>query len=183
MILGYMRVSTLEQNEARQQEALYNAGCEKIFLDKASGGNTARPQLLEMLEYIREGDELIITSLDRLGRSIKDLNQILEKLQEKQATLKILNLGIDTKTPTGKMIFNIMGAFAEFELSIIRERIREGVALAKQKGLYKGRKPINKELLEKLNEQIIAGVPIAKACRNAKISRSSYYKYKEEQKK
>lgn len=179
MILGYMRVSTVDQNEGRQKEALATAGCEKIFLDKASGGNAARPALLEMLEYIRENDELIITSLDRLGRSIKDLNYILDSLQQKKATLKILNLGVDTKTPAGKMIFDIMGAFAEFELAIIRERIREGVALAKQKGLYKGRKPLDKDILNRLNAAIAAGVPISRACRDNKVSRSWYYNNKE----
>lgn len=179
MILGYIRVSTFEQNPGRQQEALAAAGCEKIFLDKASGGNAARPQLLEMLDYIRENDELIITSLDRLGRSIKDLNFILEKLQQKKSTLKILNLGIDTKTPAGKMIFDIMGAFAEFELSIIRERIREGVALAKEKGLYKGRKPLDKDILNKLNDSIEKGITISRACKDQKVSRSWYYKYKD----
>lgn len=179
MVLGYIRVSTFEQNPGRQQEALSAAGCEKIFLDKASGGNAARPQLLEMLDYIRENDELIITSLDRLGRSIKDLNNILEQLQQKKATLKILNLGIDTKTPAGKMIFDIMGAFAEFELSIIRERIREGVALAKEKGLYKGRKPLDKDILNKLNASIEKGITISRACKDLKVSRSWYYKYKD----
>lgn len=131
-IIGYARVSTTGQSLEQQLTAL--AGCEKVFNEKVSGSKTDRPQLQAMLEFVRSGDVLKVTKLDRLARNTRHLLEITDQLHAKGVTLQIQNLGIDTATPTGKLMLTMIGAIATFEREIMLERQAEGIALAKAKG-------------------------------------------------
>jgi len=142
--VGYVRVSTVEQNEARQIEALKPHGIEKWFVDKASGKNTDRPQFKAMLDYIREGDTVYVEDFSRLSRSVADLLRIVTALQDKHVGLVSLKERIDSTTPQGRLMLTMIGAINEFERANILERQREGVELAKQRGVYKGRKRIER---------------------------------------
>ena len=137
--IGYMRVSTLDQNLDRQEKALYEQEVERIFSEKLSGKNTERPQLKKMLEYVREGDVLYIESISRLARSTKDLLNIVETLTSKGVGLVSLKEKIDTTTPQGRFVLTLFGALAELERESILERQREGLAVARQKGARFGR--------------------------------------------
>lgn len=142
MKIGYVRVSTVEQNEARQVEGLKPHGIEKWFIEKVSGKDTNRPQLKEMLEFVREGDAVYIHDFSRLARSTKDLLDIVEFLNDKKVTLISNKENLDTSTPTGKLMLTMIGAINEFERANLLERQKEGIALAKAEGKYKGRKEI-----------------------------------------
>lgn len=142
MKVAYVRVSTVEQNEERQIASLEKHNIEKWYTEKVSGKDTNRPKLLEMLDYVREGDTIYIHDFSRLARSTKDLLDIVERMTEKGVHLVSLKENIDTSTPTGKMMLTMIGAINEFERQNLLERQREGIAIAKQKGLYKGRKEI-----------------------------------------
>ena len=143
MKVAYVRVSTVEQNEARQIEALEKHGIEKWFTEKVSGKNTTdRPELQNMLDYVREGDTVYTHDFSRLARSTRDLLDIVEKLNKKNVHLVSNKENIDTSTPSGKLMLTMIGAIAEFEHENMLERQREGIAIAKRAGVYKGRKPI-----------------------------------------
>ena len=142
MKVAYVRVSALDQNLDRQKIALAEYGIEKCFEEKISGKNMERPQLKAMLDFIREGDQLYVVDFSRLARSVADLLEIDKKLRMKKVKLISLKEKVDTTTPQGKMMMTIVGAIAEFERTIIKERQAEGIALAKQKGKYPGRKRI-----------------------------------------
>ncbi|HUW39414.1 MAG TPA: recombinase family protein [Rectinemataceae bacterium] len=139
MKIGYARVSSEDQNLARQLDALKAAGCENIYAEKVSGANPERLQLKEMLRYIREGDTLVISSLDRLGRSAADLLRIVDTLREKKVELESLKEKLDTSTPTGRFTLQIFAAVAELERESIRERQKEGIEAAKRRGTKLGR--------------------------------------------
>ena len=141
-LIGYARVSTEQQNEARQLAAFAERNIDKIFLDKLSGKDTNRSQLKKMLEYVREGDTVIVTEYSRLARSTSDLLDIVNRLAEKGVGLVSLKENLDTATPQGKLMLTMFAALAEFEREVILERQREGIAAAKAEGKYKGRKPI-----------------------------------------
>ncbi len=142
MHIAYVRVSTEEQNEERQVEALKPHGIEKWFVEKVSARTTERPQLQAMLDFAREGDTIYIHDLSRLARSAKDLLELVERLEQKGILLHSNKENIDTSTATGKLMLTMGGAFAEFERQNLLERQREGIALAREKGAYKGRKKI-----------------------------------------
>lgn len=142
MKVAYVRVSTVEQNEARQIEALKKFDIEKWFTEKISGKDTNRPELNRMLDFVREGDTVYIHDFSRLARSTKDLLEIVERLNDKGVHLVSNKEQIDSSTPTGKLMLTMIGAIAEFERTNLLERQREGIAIAKEKGVYKGRKPI-----------------------------------------
>lgn len=150
--IGYARVSTTDQNLDAQLEQLQTAGADKIFKEKISGVKRNRPQLTELLNYIREGDSVVVTKLDRIARSTKHLLEIVELLQDKGVEFKVLNINLDTSTPTGKLMLTMLGAIATFEREMMLERQAEGIAKAKAEGKYKGRKPTarakSKEILE-----------------------------------
>ena len=148
MILGYCRVSTIEQNLDRQLQSMQQYGVEKIFEEKVSGKNADRPKLQELLEFAREGDTIVTHSFDRLARSTKDLLNIVELLTHKGVHLISIKENIDTSTPTGKLLLTVIGAISEFERTNLLERQAEGIAIAKSKGVYKGRKPIKVEDFE-----------------------------------
>ena len=142
-VMLYTRVSTLSQSLENQIEQLEAVGCEKVFSEKKSGKNeTDRQQFQIMKNFIREGDVLYITKLDRLARSVIDLHEFAKFLQEKDVGLKVLHQNIDTTSPAGRLLFTMLGAIAEFERDLINERVREGIEAAKLKGVKFGRKAI-----------------------------------------
>ena len=141
--IAYVRVSTAEQNETRQKEALKKYDIDKWFIEKASGKDTTRPRLQEMLEYIREDDTVYVEEFSRLGRSTADLLNTVQQIEDVGAKFVSLKENFDTKTPTGKLQMTMMAAIAEFERSMILERQREGIAIAKREGKYKGRKAVS----------------------------------------
>ncbi len=140
--IGYVRVSTIEQNPKRQEKLMEELGVDKIFVDKCTGKNTDRPQLKAMLEYIREGDEVIVESFSRLARSTRDLLDLVEQMTTKGVQFISKKEAIDTSTPTGKFMLTVFAAIAELERETTAQRRDEGIAIAKAEGKYKGRKPI-----------------------------------------
>lgn len=142
MRLAYIRVSSIEQNERRQTEAMEKYHIEKWFIEKISAKDTNRPKLQELLEFAREGDTIHIHDFSRLARSTKDLLDIVELLNNKGVTLVSNKENIDTSTPTGKLMLTMIGAINEFERTNLLERQREGIAIAKREGKYKGRKAV-----------------------------------------
>lgn len=185
MRIGYVRVSSLDQNPDRQIEDLKAQKAEKIFMDKVSGKNTDRPELQRMLSFIREGDTLIVHSLDRLARNLADLLTMVQDLTCRGVSVIFLNerlsfeAGADA-SPTSKLMLSMIGAFAEFERSMIRRRQAEGIALAKERGVYKGRpRSISEETLETVNVLVEQGVPLATAAKKVGISRSTVYRYRQ----
>lgn len=140
--IGYVRVSTTEQNEERQIISLKEQGVEKMFIDKLSGKDTKRPALQKMLEYVREGDTLIVSEYSRLARSTQDLLNLVKLLTDKGVQVISLKENFDTSTPQGKLMLTVFAALAEFERELTLQRQREGITLAKEQGKYKGRQPI-----------------------------------------
>ena len=138
---GYARVSTADQDLTIQEDALKAAGCETIRSEKLSGATSNRPELKTLLEFLRDGDEFVVTRLDRFARSNRDLQNFVYDLQKRGVTLRVLEQSIDTSTAAGKCFFDMLAAFAEFETGIRKERQAEGIAKAKTKGVYRGRKP------------------------------------------
>ena len=184
MRIGYVRVSTLEQHEERQKvELTEKAHVEKIFLDKLSGKDTDRPQLQALLEFAREGDTVYVSEFSRLARSTKDLLTIVQQLKEKQVQVISLKENFDTSTPAGELAMTMFGAIATFERQIMLERQKEGIALAKKQGKYKGRKEAKKpanwqELITKYQCREIASV--SKLVKICGCSRPTVYKWLKE---
>ena len=142
MVVGYVRVSTVEQNEGRQLVTMQKYNVEKVFLEKVSAKDTKRAQLQAMIDFVREGDTVVIHDFSRLARSTKDLLELVELFNSKGVKLISNKENIDSSTPTGKLMLTMIGAINEFERENLLERQREGIALAKQQGKYKGRKEI-----------------------------------------
>ena len=184
MLVGYARTSTLDQAAGleAQERDLAEAGCTKVFVEQVSSVDVkAREALAQALEFVREGDALVVTKLDRLARSVAHLMELLEMIEAKGASLRILSMGIDTSTATGKLMLTLLGGVAEFERSIMLERQREGIAKAKAQGKYKGRKPTAKAKAEevlKLHQEGIGGTEIAK---RLGIGRASVYRILKEE--
>ncbi len=177
MIIGYARTSTVEQLAGMEAQMvdLKTAHCEKIFQEQASS-IAKRVQLEAALEFVREGDVFVVTKLDRLVRSVSSLMDIVSILDRKVVSLRILNLGMDTTTPTGKLMLTILGAVAQFEREMMLERQREGIAKAKAEGKFKGRTPLPdsvKQEVIKLNAQGVSKVKIA---RKLDIGEASVYR-------
>lgn len=174
MKIAYVRVSTVEQNEARQIEALKKYDIEKWFTEKVSAKDTNRPQLKQMLEFAREGDTVYIHDFSRLARSTKDLLDIVETLQSKGIHLVSNKENIDTSTPTGKLMLTMIAAINEFERTNLLERQKEGIAIAKRNGIYKGRKPINPDNFDTLYRDYLARkmnkVQLAKALKISRVT-------------
>ncbi len=174
-IYGYARVSTTEQDLSLQIKALKAAECEIIRSEKVSGTSTAgRNELRTLLDFLRDGDELVVTRIDRLARSIKDLQDIVFELREKGAVLKATEQPIDTSTAAGKCFLDMLGVFAEFETNLRRERQIEGIERAKERGVYKGRKPsIDVAKVRSLKERGMGATAIAN---QLGIGRASVYR-------
>jgi DNA invertase Pin-like site-specific DNA recombinase len=175
MLYGYARVSTTDQDLSIQQAALKAAGCQIVRSEKLSGKTRdGRTELATLLEFVREGDTLVVTRIDRLARSIGDLQDIVRALRAKGATLKATEQPIDTSTAAGKAFLDMLGVFAEFETNLRRERQMEGIKKAKEAGVYKGRKPsIERERIAALRAEGIGATEIA---RQLKIGRASVYR-------
>jgi DNA invertase Pin-like site-specific DNA recombinase len=180
MKVGYTRVSKQEQNEALQRDALKEAGCEKYFGDKITGSKFERKGLQALLAFARPGDTVIVWKLDRLGRSLKDLIETLNILKDRGVDFISLTEKIDTTTPGGKLIFHLMGALAEFERDLIRERTNAGLAAARARGRVGGRpKKLTTNGKVALARQLFAdpNQSISEICSTLEISRSTLYRY------
>lgn len=163
-LVGYARVSTTGQKLDIQERALKAKGCEKVYMEKRSGKTADRPELEKMLDFVREGEAVVVTKLDRLGRSVADLANISKKLDDKGVGLIVIDQGIDTTTPHGKLMFHMIAAVAEFELSLRYERQMEGIAEAQRKGVKFGRKKtIDRERIHQLREEGLSMAKIAEA--------------------
>lgn len=179
-MIGYVRVSTLDQNSERQLEGL---APDKVFTDKASGKDTDRPQLLAALEYLREGDTLVCHSMDRLARNLDDLRRMVKDLTGKGVAIRFVKESLTftgDDSPMAILLLSVMGAFAEFERSLIKERQREGISIAKAKGVYRGRKPtMSLEQIEavKVQDRERGGKNRAGLAKEHGISRETLYKY------
>lgn len=179
MKVGYIRVSTEEQNEARQYAILEEFGIDKYYVEKKSGKNTDRPEFQKMMNYLREGDTLYIASYDRLGRSMKDLLNIINDLDERQVHIVSKKENFDTSTPQGRFMLRSFLNLAEMERDLIMERTMEGIAAAKAAGKYKGRKP--KELprdYHRVMKQWVNGeITAASACRYFGCNSMMFYRW------
>lgn len=144
MKIGYVRVSTQEQNTIRQERMMENLGVDELYIDKASGKNAQRPELQKMMDYVRKGDTVVVESISRFARNTRDLLELVERLTVKQVEFVSQKEAIDTTTPTGKFMLTIFGAVAELEREYILQRQQEGITIAKANGIYKGRKPIQR---------------------------------------
>jgi DNA invertase Pin-like site-specific DNA recombinase len=179
MLIGYARVSTHEQNLDLQKDALEKAGCERVYVEQMSGSSSNRPELKRIMDTLREGDTLVVWRLDRLGRSLKHLIELITELEERKVGFKSLMESIDTNTSGGKLIFHIFGALAEFERNLIRERTNAGLSAARARGRKGGRRPVlddkQKEVAIKLyNEK---NHTIKEICRIMDITKPTLYSY------
>ena len=181
MIVGYARTSTTEQKAGleAQERDLRGAGCERLFIEQVSSVDVvARDQLAQALDFVREGDTLVITKLDRLARSVSHLLDIIAKLKAKGAALRILDLAIDTSTATGELLLTMVGAIAQFERGIMLERQREGIAKAKADGKYRGRAPTAQAKASEVHRLAAEGVRPDDIAKRLGISRASVYRAK-----
>jgi DNA invertase Pin-like site-specific DNA recombinase len=175
--VGYARVSTVDQHPELQIDALKAAGCEQIFTDKGvSGRKFDRPGLEKALTTVEEGDTLIVWKLDRLGRSVQDLAKIAKQLEERNANLIVITQAVDTTTSTGRLVYHMLAAVAQFESDLISERVKAGMAAAKKEGKLVGRKrALSSSQFDLLLRMVEEGTSISSACRQFNISRDTYY--------
>jgi len=177
--IGYLRVSTVDQNADRQLDGVQ---LDKVFTDQASGKDTNRPQLQAALEYLRDADTLVVHSMDRLARNVEDLLRLVRELTDRHVAVEFLKEKLkfsgNGDDPMANLMLAMLGGFAQFERSLIRERQREGIAIAKVNGVYKGRKPsLSAEQLEVLKQRVAAGDKKAAIARDLSISRETLYSY------
>ncbi len=183
MLIGYCRVSTVEQDagfEAQERE-LRAAGVERLFSERTSAVGP-RKALEQALDFVRDGDAIVVTKLDRLARSVADLVRIVERLTEKGVGLRILAMGIDTSTPTGKLVVNILGAIGQFEREVMLERQREGVQRAKREGKYKGRAPTARAKASEIVKLACEGVRREEIAKRLGVGVASVYRVLAERK-
>ena len=175
--IGYIRISTTDQNTARQELLMEQLGVDELYIDRMSGKNTNRPELQKMMEYVRRGDTVIVESISRFARNTRDLLELVEKLSAKGVEFVSKKEAIDTTTPTGKFMLTVFGAVAELEREYILQRQREGIAIAKANGVYKGRKPIQPPELEKvMTRWQRREITAAEAMRQMGMSKSTFYR-------
>lgn len=176
MKVGYVRVSSVGQHEDRQLETLEKMKMDKIYMEKVSGKNTDREQLKLMLDFVRENDEVYVTDFSRMSRSTRDLLDIIENMKEKKVRLVSLKENFDTDTATGKLMITMIGAINEFERANILERQREGIAIAKRQGKYKGRQKKKLENFDTVYQEWKEGsITVTSACQLLGISRVTFY--------
>jgi DNA invertase Pin-like site-specific DNA recombinase len=175
MLVGYARVSKSEtQDTTAQVDALRVAGCERIFQEAASGGRWDRPELLRMVEHLRAGDVVVVWKLDRLSRSLKDLLNILDRVERAGATFRSLTEAVDTSGPSGRMMMQMLGSFAEFERAIVKERTNEGLKAARARGNAGGRKPkLSPTQQREITEMLAAGRSAADLARLFRVHRAT----------
>ena len=177
MKIGYIRVSTQEQNTIRQEVLMEALGVDEVYIDRMSGKNTNRPELQKMMEYVRKGDTVIVESISRFARNTRDLLELVEKLTAKGVEFVSRKEAIDTTTPTGKFMLTVFGAVAELEREYILQRQREGIAIAKEQGKYAGRKPIRTPEFEQVTAKWRSGaITAAEAMRTLHVSKSTFYR-------
>lgn len=179
-IIGYARVSSADQNLDRQLAALEEAGVQKIWHEKVSGATRDRPELARVMEYVREGDTLVVASMDRLARSVPDLYAIVEELNDKGVVVRFLKEGqlYDAHSDaTSQLMLGVLGVVAQFERALIRERQAEGIARAKERGVYDRAPAMSKDEIQQARDLIALGVPKAEVARRLDVSRSTLYKY------
>jgi len=181
MLVGYARVSTFDQTLDLQRDALQQAGCERVFTDTASGAQAERPGLAEALDFARAGDTLVVWRLDRLGRSLKHLIEVVTDLSERGIGFRSLSESIDTTTSGGKLVFHVFGALAEFERELIRERTQAGLAAARARGRKGGRpKTLTPKQVELLRDMYAnKNNSIADITQTLRISKATLYRYLE----
>ena len=176
--IGYVRVSSFDQNPERQLEQIQ---VDRVFTDKASGKDTQRPELDALLLFVRDGDTVVVHSMDRLARNLDDLRRLVQMLSKRGVCIEFTKERLTftgEDSPIAKLMLSVMGAFAEFERALIRERQREGIALAKQRGAYRGRKKsLNEAQIIELRRRIIEGEQKAAVARDYRISRETLYQY------
>ena len=182
--IGYIRVSTIDQNIDRQLEGIQ---LDKVYVDRCSGKNIDRPELQELLKYVRDGDQVFVHSMDRLARNLEDLRRIVSFLNKKQVSLRFIKENMEfngEETALATLMLNVMGSFAEFERSLIKERQAEGIAIAKKRGAFKGRQPIlNPEQIDWILSQVEIGIHKKKIATQLGISRGCLYEYLKKNKK
>ena len=179
MLIGYCRVSTADQNLSLQKDELKKFGCSKIYEDVASGAKSARVGLEAAIDFARAGDTLVIWKLDRLGRSLRDLIEIVNRLEQSGISFVCITQNIDTRTPGGKLFFHIFGALAEYERELIRERTKAGLTAARARGRKGGRKPaMNEEQIEQARAMMDnPKLKIKSIIKTLGISKATLYKY------
>ncbi|MEL6061243.1 MULTISPECIES: recombinase family protein [unclassified Methylobacterium] len=177
MLIGYARTSTLEQEAGldAQVRDLKALGCERIHSERVSSVGQ-RKELEAALDFVRAGDTLVVTKLDRLARSVTHMGDIIAKLEAKGAALRIVNLGVDTSTPTGKLMLNVLGGVAQFEREMMLERQREGIAKAKAEGAYKGRKPTARAKAEDIKAMAAQGLSMGVIATRLGIGKASVHR-------
>lgn len=176
--VGYIRVSSTDQNPERQLEGV---ALDRVFTDKASAKDTDRPQLKELMKFVREGDTILVHSMDRLARNLEDLRQLVQKQTERGVRVEFVKEGLSFSgedSPMAHLMLSVMGAFAEFERALLKERQREGITLAKKRGAYRGRKrTLSPEQITEVKARIDTGEKKAKVAREMGISRETLYQY------
>ena len=177
MKIGYIRVSTQDQNTIRQEAMMESLGVEELYVDRASGKNTQRPELQKMLDYVRRGDTVIVESISRFARNTRDLLELVEQLTEKGVEFVSQKEAIDTSTPTGKFMLTVFGAVAELEREYILQRQREGIEIAKSQGRYIGRKPITHPDFDRVTALWRSGeITAVEAMRRLNMKPSTFYR-------
>ncbi len=177
MRIGYIRVSTQEQNTIRQEVLMRELGVDEVYIDRMSGKNTNRPELQRMMEYVRRGDTVIVESISRFARNTRDLLELVERLTEKGVEFVSKKEAIDTTTPTGKFMLTVFGAVAELEREYILQRQWEGIAIAKEQGKYTGRKATQSPNFDRVVTQWRRGeVTAAEAMRTLGMSKTTFYR-------
>jgi len=175
-LVGYARVSTAEQDTALQTDALHKVGCGRIFEDTVSGAKAGRPGLTAALEYVRDGDVLVVWRLDRLGRSLPHLIEVIRVLEARGVEFRSLTESIDTTTSGGRLIFHVFGALGQFEHDLIRERTRAGLTAAAARGRKGGRRPvISEEKLQRAKEYMAKGLTVRETAARLKIGKTTLY--------
>jgi len=175
--VGYIRVSTEDQNTIRQEALMQDLGVEQIYIDRLSGKNTNRLELQRMLAYVRQGDTVIVESISRFARNTRDLLELIEQLTAKGVEFISKKESIDTTTPTGRFMLTVFAAVAELEREYILQRQREGIAIAKENGAYKGRKPIERSNFNAVIAQWKRGeITAVEAMKVLKLSKSTFYR-------
>ena len=177
MKIGYIRISTEDQNTARQEVLMQQLGVDEVFIDKFSGKNTDRPELKRMMAYVRRGDTVVVESISRFARNTRDLLNLMEELSAKEVAFVSQKEAIDTSTPTGKFMLTVFGAVAELEREYILQRQREGIAVAKANGVYKGRKPITRPNFDAVVAEWRGGsITAVEAMRRLEMKPSTFYR-------
>jgi DNA invertase Pin-like site-specific DNA recombinase len=182
MLIGYARTSTLEQKASleAQRESLRAMGCERVWEEQVSSV-AAREALSEALSFARDGDTMVVTKLDRLARSVKHLGEVVEELESKGVSLRVLDLALDTSNATGKLMMNVLGSVAQFEREMMLERQREGIANAKAQGKYKGRRPTAREKASEVMQLLNEGMTKRAVAQRTALSERSVYRIYAEQ--